>query len=171
MAPEAEAPVVHVRIHMRPTRQRSTTPPCRRYGRAVWAVGAALAVVMACLIPVQQSAFALNTGAFDATTIGAGSQDLVVGVTNTERKVRALIVQYRPGVSPRTADGAPRGVRRVTGPLRATLRLGSGLGLNMWRVDFTSPVTLADARRVARQMAADPGVAFAEPDSPVAAAR
>lgn len=83
------------------------------------------------------------------------------------RTVRALIVQYRPGVSPRTGDGSVRGASRVTGPLRTALRLGPGLGLNMWRVDFTSPVTLADGRRVARQLAGHPSVVFAEVDTPV----
>ena len=124
-------------------------------------VGAGLGVIAVILVAPLPALAQPGPAAADHPALGA----------QAERTVRALIVQYRPGVAPRTADGAPCGASRVTGPLRTSLRLGSGLGLNMWRVDFTTPVTLAEATRVARQLASHPSVVFAEPDSAVGVAR
>jgi len=151
------------------------------------AVTSALFVAVAAfaLTPMVVAPVALASSAPKALPSSARSAEVGLSATNvpgshsidsisidsTDRVVRALIVQYRPGVSPRLADGSLRGAHRVTGPLAATLRLGSGLGLNMWRVDFTRPVPVVQARRVAQQLESDPSIVSAEPDTPVAAFR
>lgn len=81
-------------------------------------------------------------------------------------RVKALIVQYRPGYRPK-ATGPLLGSSAVTGAVRSQLRLGPPLGLRMWRVDFLTPVTQATAARVARQLATHPAIALAEIDRPV----
>jgi len=79
-------------------------------------------------------------------------------------EVSSLIVRVRPGRSI-TVNGAVRGANRVTGPIRRSLSVGPYLGLRMYRVDFAEPVSESVAKRVATQLARDPGIEFAEPDS------
>ncbi len=85
-------------------------------------------------------------------------------------RVKALIVQYRPGYRPKST-GPLLGSSAVTGAVRSQLRLGPPLGLRMWRVDFVRPVTGATAARVARQLATHPAIALAEIDRPVSFAQ
>lgn len=84
-------------------------------------------------------------------------------------RVKALIVQYRPGYRPRST-GPLLGTSAVTGPVRRQLTLGLALGQHMWRVDFATPVSQATAARVARQLATHRAIAFAEIDRPVGVA-
>lgn len=83
-------------------------------------------------------------------------------------RVSSLIVRYTRGTSP-TVKGAVRGANLVTGDLGSGMTLGPNLGLRMYRVDFATPVTRAEAERAADQMMRDPGIEFAEPDSVVSA--
>lgn len=84
--------------------------------------------------------------------------------SSTSDEVSSLIVRLRPG---RTIEvnGAVRGANRVTGPIRNSLSVGPYLGLRMYRIDFAQPVSERVAKRVATQLARDPGIEFAEPDS------
>jgi len=89
--------------------------------------------------------------------------------SSTDR-VNSLIVQYEPGRVPN--DSLPLwGSSKVTGSVRQMLRLGPALGNDMWRVDFTKPVTRTVALRVAQQLAAHRFIVFAEIDEPVGAFR
>lgn len=91
------------------------------------------------------------------------STDPGASTVTTGERVNSLIVRYAKGVSP-TQNGAVRGSADVTGGLGTGMTLGPNLGLRMYRVDFASPVTLAQADRAAAQMMTDKGVQFAEPD-------
>ena len=87
---------------------------------------------------------------------------------NSTAGVKSLIVQYAPGRVP--TDTVPLlGSSKVTGDVRQTLRLGPALGNDMWRVDFTKPVTRTVATRVARQLADHRFILFAEIDEKVGA--
>lgn len=82
--------------------------------------------------------------------------------------VRSLIVQYAPGRVP--TDTVPiLGSSKVSADLRRSLRLGSALGNNMWRVDFVDPVPRSVATRVARQLEQHRFIVFATIDEPVGA--
>lgn len=81
-----------------------------------------------------------------------------------EDEVRSLIVRLRKGRSI-TVDGNVRGADNVTGPIGDSLTVGPYLGLRMYRVDFAEPVSVAVAERVAKELARDRGIEFAEPDS------
>lgn len=94
----------------------------------------------------------------DAQANAASSKDLVP----------SLIVRYRKGVSP-TVNGKVRGADLITGGLGTGMTLGPNLGLRMYRVDFASPVTRAQALQAAAQMTKDKGIEFVEPDSIVTA--
>ncbi len=91
------------------------------------------------------------------------STDPGASTVTTGERVNSLIVRYAKGVSP-TVDGTVRGSSYVTGSLGSGMTLGPNLGLRMYRVDFARPVTLAEAKLAASQMAKDKGVQFAEPD-------
>lgn len=78
--------------------------------------------------------------------------------------VRSLILRLKKGRSI-TVGGEVRGADNVTGALGDSLTVGAYLGLRMYRIDFAQPVSVAVAERVARQLARDPGIEFAEPDS------
>lgn len=81
-----------------------------------------------------------------------------------EDSVRSLIVRLKKDRSI-TVDGEVRGSDNVTGPIGDSLIVGPYLGLRMYRVDFAEPVSEAVAERVAKQLAQDRGIEFAEPDS------
>lgn len=81
-----------------------------------------------------------------------------------EDSVRSLIVRLKKGRSI-TTDGQVRGSNNVTGPIGDSLTVGPYLGLRMYRVDFAEPVSVAVAERVAKELARDRGIEFAEPDS------
>jgi hypothetical protein len=83
-------------------------------------------------------------------------------------EVSSLIVRVKKGRSI-TINGEVRGSNRVTGPLGDALSVGPYLGLRMYRIDFDEPVSAAEAERVARQLARDRGIEFAEPDALVSA--
>lgn len=84
-------------------------------------------------------------------------------VMSSDERVLSLIVRYAKGASP-TVDGRVRGSDHVTGGLGGGMTLGPTLGLRTYRVDFASPVTLAQAQKAADQMLKDTGVQVAEPD-------
>ena len=84
------------------------------------------------------------------------------------KEVSSLIVRVKKGRSI-TVNGEVRGSNRVTGPVNNALSVGPYLGLRMYRIDFDAPVSVAEAERVARQLARDRGIEFAEPDSVVSA--
>jgi hypothetical protein len=84
--------------------------------------------------------------------------------SSTRDEVSSLIVRVKRGRSI-TVNGEVRGAQRVTGPVRASLQVGSNLGLRMYRIDFTQPVSERVAKRVSTQLMRDPGIEFAEPDS------
>lgn len=105
------------------------------------------------------------SGPASIPTIEQGSS--LPGLGSTDR-VKSLIVQYAPGRVP--SDTVPLlGSSKVTGDARQNLRLGSALGNDMWRVDFTTPVTRVVATRVARQLADHRFILFAEIDEQVGA--
>lgn len=84
--------------------------------------------------------------------------------STNEDAVRSLIVRLKKGRSI-TVDGQVRGADNVTGPIGDSLAVGPYLGLRMYRVDFAEPVSVAVAERVSKELARDPGIDFAEPDS------
>jgi len=84
--------------------------------------------------------------------------------SSTRGEVSSLIVRVKRGLSI-AVNGEVRGAQRVTGPVRASLQVGPNLGLRMYRIDFTQPVSERVAKRVATQLMRDPGIEFAEPDS------
>jgi hypothetical protein len=77
--------------------------------------------------------------------------------------VRALVVQYVDGYTPQIRVPIP-GSSGVSQGMRRKLRLGPALGLNMWRVDFISPVNASVADKVSRELELHPLIVFAEPD-------
>lgn len=81
--------------------------------------------------------------------------------------VSSLIVRLKKGRSPSVA-GSVRGSDNVSS-IGASLSVGPRLGLRMYRIDFAKPVSQTVAARVARELSRDPGIAFAEPDSIIAA--
>ena len=78
--------------------------------------------------------------------------------------VSSLIVRLKKGRLP-TSDGQIRGADNIDGSVASSLRVGDKLGLRLYRIDFTEPVSDSDAERVARTLMEDSGVAFAEPVS------
>jgi serine protease len=87
-------------------------------------------------------------------------------VSTNPDQVTSLIVRLKPGRSI-TVNGQVRGANRLTGSLRTSLSAGPALGFRMHRVDFAQPVSASVARRVATQLAKDPGIEFVEPDTTV----
>ena len=85
---------------------------------------------------------------------------------SADAQVASLIVKYEPGRVP--TDSVPLlGSSKVTGNVRQMLRLGPALGNDMWRVDFTKPVSRTVALRVAQQLTDHRFIAFAEIDERV----
>ena len=111
---------------------------------------------------------ATSATALSAITPGAlaPSSTSAPFANNAADQISALIVRVRPGRSIEV-NGQLRGLNRVTGPIRNSLSIGPHLGLRMYRIDFARPVSERVATRVAAQLARDPGIAFAEPDSTV----
>src|SRR3954466_9524381 len=79
--------------------------------------------------------------------------------------VRRLIVQYRPGAKRAAGESVP-GSSRVSA---AALTAGTSITSDLTTVRLDHPLGINEARLAARQLATDPGVAFAEPALPVAA--
>ncbi len=91
------------------------------------------------------------------------STDTGTTAPTQNNQVSSLIVRYARGVTP-TVGGAVRGAGLITGNPGNSLTLGPNLGLGMYRIDFTKPVTLAAARVACTQMSQAKGVEFVEPD-------
>lgn len=124
-------------------------------------------------VPVWQDRWARQLSVTTAVLLAAFALSLFTAAqaaaSSTDR-VSSLIVQYEPGRVPN--DSLPLlGSSKVTGSVRQMLRLGPALGNDMWRVDFTKPVTRTVALRVAQQLADHRFIVFAEIDEPVGAFR
>ncbi len=91
------------------------------------------------------------------------SQTKIISQT---KMVESLIVRYEKGVKPRSKVPIT-GTEHVTSVKRSALSLGNLLGFRMYQVDFSTPVSLAVARRVAAQMTKSTRVEFAEPNGRV----
>jgi hypothetical protein len=76
----------------------------------------------------------------------------------------SLIIRFAPNVEVRIGGRVP-GARGIASPQRMHMRVGVGLGERMYRIDFTKDVTPAQATRVARQLAKQPQVLFAQLDT------
>ena len=117
-------------------------------------------MVSAGLVPRVAAALALVLAALATSAFGQPNASAA--------QVKSLIVQYAPGRVP--TDSVPLlGSSKVTGRERQMLRLGPALGNDMWRVDFTTPVSRTVASRVARQLADHRFIVLAEIDEPVGA--
>lgn len=81
----------------------------------------------------------------------------------TVRDASSLIVRYRPGIT-QTVGGKVRGSSLVPSDVGAGMTLGTNLGLRIYRIDLAQRLPIAQAERVAAQMAKDPGIEFVEPD-------
>jgi hypothetical protein len=82
------------------------------------------------------------------------------------KMVESLIVRYGKGVKPRSKVPIT-GTEYVTSVKRSALSLGKLLGFRMYQVDFSTPISLSVARRVAAQMTKSSRVEFAEPNGRV----
>ena len=136
---------------------------CRVSGRvrgnvAAWAAAAAVALLGIASLVVPSPAGATAPWSGSPTATG-------------KEQVSSLIVQYAPGIDAGKVRGPVRGADRVTPSVRASLRVGPALGLNMWRVDFDRPVSMRVALRTCRQLAAHRDILAAEPDMSVSTAR
>jgi hypothetical protein len=127
--------------------------------RTALAIGTAGILAMS----AASNALALTSSTGVAVTPAATSGP---SAKNARGEISALIVRLRPGRSIEV-NGQLRGLNRVTGPIRNSLSVGPYLGLRMYRIDFARPVSERVATRVAAQLARDPGIAFAEPDSTI----
>ena len=78
--------------------------------------------------------------------------------------IGAIIVEYREGASPLTANGRPRGLACVTAVPRVSMRPGKDLGKRIYTVLFETPVPEALAEQVAVEFACNKAVVFAQPD-------
>ena len=78
--------------------------------------------------------------------------------------VTSVIVRMKKGRSP-VVDGEVRGSDNVRSSFGESLSVGRYLGLRMYRIDLSSPVSEAVASQIAEDLTRDPGIAFAEPDS------
>jgi hypothetical protein len=96
------------------------------------------------------------------------SRGAIVYVTTKDTeptdKVSSVIIRLKKGRSP-TVNGVVRGSDNVRGSIGDDLTVGAYLGLRMYRIDFDDPVSETFAQLVARDIARDPGIVFAEPDS------
>ncbi len=96
------------------------------------------------------------------------SRGAIVYVTTKDTeptdKVSSVIIRLKKGRSP-TVNGVVRGSDNVRGSIGDDLTVGAYLGLRMYRIDFDDPVSETVAQLVARDIARDPGIVFAEPDS------
>jgi len=113
---------------------------------------------------VERGSVAVQTkGALVRMTTSMNSN--VASETNS---VRSLIVRYAKSVTP-SVNGKVVGSSKITGGLSAGMTLGPNLGLRMYRVDFSQPVTVEQAQRAAIEMSKDKKIEFAEVDSFVTA--
>lgn len=81
-------------------------------------------------------------------------------------EVSSIIVRLKAGKSI-TVNGQVRGSANL--PAGTELTVGRNLGLRMYRLDLTEPVSESAAQRIANALAKDSGIEFAEPDSLVQA--
>ncbi len=81
--------------------------------------------------------------------------------TSAEQPVTQLIVKYESGIRPTEAPGVATGDSSVDG---VDLAPGRKMSLGLRTVELSEPVTQAEARVAAAELAADPRVKYAEPD-------